>query len=101
MSSVPEEGKGGEALLNGCSDLCGFMGGYGGFLLPRSRVEKPPDASIPAYSFLTDEIQLQVRHPQEVNSPTHTLVVGPEFISVGAADFGKIGGWRWRRVGWV
>ena len=50
MSSVPEEGKGGEALLNGCSDLCGFMGGYGGFLLPGSNVEKPLYAPIPAYS---------------------------------------------------
>ena len=29
-------------------------------------------------------------------TPPHTFVVGPKFISVGAADFGKIGGWRWR-----
>ena len=28
-------------------------------------------------------------------TPPHTFVVGPKFISVGAADFGKIGGWRW------
>ena len=33
-------------------------------------------------------------------TPPHTFVVGPKFISVGAADFGKIGGWRWR-VGFV
>ena len=71
MSSVPEEGKGGEALLNGCSDLCGFVGGYGGFLLPGSKIEKPLDASIPAYFLLADDIQLPVCHPQEVNSPTH------------------------------
>ena len=41
------------------------------FFCQEAKLKKPVDASIPAYSLLADEIQLPVRHPQEVNSPTH------------------------------
>ena len=64
------------------------------FFCQEAKLKKPLDASfLPILSWQTI-FNCQSAIPKKL-TPPHTFVEGPKFISVGAADFGKIGGWRW------
>ena len=65
------------------------------FFCQEAKLKKPLDASfLPILSWQT-KFNSQFAIPKKL-TPPQTFVVGPKFISVGAADFGKIDGWRWR-----